>query len=495
MTLYEQALRQVMQAQGMMPQNPMSPSRLSGGDGMNGHITMSKFNLGDRVRVISQSRGWGQVSPGDIGIISNKGLGGNIEVDFPSQRNWSCSEKDLELINNTSPTGDKNTMKTRKEIRSFQMRALEGAKSKTFKVGDKVKFIHSIDSDVPCDEFVEITGISIRDDEIRIRSQVRGSGYGRDNSLGDCFEMQIEIEIPEPITNLSNDCLDKVVLPKETKEEIIAVLKQHQHQNKIFQDWGLADTIEYGKGMTFLFYGTPGTGKTWCATQIAKATGRELLTLTPAEVQSQEPGGANRAIQQAFKTAKEQNKVVLLDECDSLITERGDVGMILSSEINTLLTEIEKFEGVCVLTTNRIDTLDQALERRISLIVEFQEPDFVTREMLWTKLLPSKLPLGKDVKIQKLAEYKLTGGQIKNVILQSARQAAANEEKQVDLKYFEASIARINKSKNLMGTASRYRQIKVKDGMGVSQGQGFDKVQKNIEIQKETKKESEKVSA
>ena len=226
--------------------------------------------------------------------------------------------------------------------------------------------------------------------------------------------------------------LDRLVIKDEAKAEILAVLKQHQHQAKLFEEWGLGEVIEYGRGMTFMFYGPPGTGKTWGANCVARALGTELLTVSAGDIQTSEPGGANRAITEAFSQAKAAGKVLFLDECDSLITVRSEVGMILSSEINTLLTEIEKFEGVAILATNRIGMMDEALERRIALMVEFPEPDFAARETIWTKMLPNKMPRHKDVTAKKLAEEKLTGGQIKNVLIQAARLALAEDAEQVN---------------------------------------------------------------
>ena len=252
--------------------------------------------------------------------------------------------------------------------------------------------------------------------------------------------------------------LDKLVIDEKVKNEIISVLKQQDNAIKIFEEWGLGELIEYGKGMTFMFHGKPGTGKTYAAQLIAKCFGQELLILGAAEIQTSEPGGANRNIQNAFKTAKQgKGKVLFLDECDSLITSRQNVGMIIGSEINTLLTEIERFEGVCILATNRIGFMDEALHRRISLIVEFPEPNFDARLMIWNKLLPPKMPLEKKVKVETLAEYKLTGGLIKNVILQAARLACANESLKVGLTDFETAIARTLTTKNLMGKDDRTR--------------------------------------
>jgi len=210
--------------------------------------------------------------------------------------------------------------------------------------------------------------------------------------------------------------------------------------------------------------------------------------VSAAEIQSSEPGGANRAIQQAFITAKEENKIVFLDECDSLIASRNNLGMVLAGEVNTLLTEIEKFEGVCILATNRIAHMDEALERRISLIVEFPKPDYASRLLIWQKMIPKKLPLEKTIEIAKLAEHKLTGGQIKNVVLQSARLALSSKCKEVMQVHIDTAIDRVHKSKNLMGTASRYNQGGNED-YGTGMVSGTDK-KKLIDIFKIKKDEN-----
>lgn len=248
---------------------------------------------------------------------------------------------------------------------------------------------------------------------------------------------------------LKMDELDKLVLSDDYKSEIISVLKQFENRKLIFENWGLKETIEYGLGMTFLFHGIPGTGKTWAATCISKSLGMQLHVVSASQIQTSEPGGANRNIENAFKKAS--NSVLFLDECDSLITARNHVGMILGSEINTLLTEIEKFEGILIMATNRIESLDEALERRISLILEFKMPTHDERKDIWEKLIPKKMPLARDVKVAELAQESLTGGQIKNALLQAARLAVASDQDKVTMKNFKQAIERIQKSKNLMG--------------------------------------------
>jgi SpoVK/Ycf46/Vps4 family AAA+-type ATPase len=97
-------------------------------------------------------------------------------------------------------------------------------------------------------------------------------------------------------------------------------------------------------------------------------------------------------------------------------------------DVNVLLQQLEHFEGVCILATNRKITLDKALERRISLKIEFERPGRKERRQIWEKFLPKKLPLARDVDFNQLSEADLAGGEIKNVVLNAARLALQRDE-------------------------------------------------------------------
>ncbi len=275
--------------------------------------------------------------------------------------------------------------------------------------------------------------------------------------------------------------LDPLIIDPGIKAEIVALLQQHKHAKKIFEEWGLGEVIEYGRGMTIMFYGPPGTGKTFGAKCIAKALGKDVLVIGAAEIQSSEPGGANRNIQQAFTTSKEQNKVLFIDECDSLIANRANLGMILSSEINTLLTEIEKSEQVVILATNRIADMDPALERRLSLIIEFPMPGLKERLSIWKGLLPKKMPLHSDVLIDDLAKVEMSGGLIKNVVLQAARLAISDEAKEVSKKHFDRAIERTKSSQGLMGK-KRVQHDGMSTGVGVEKVVSRDKISDFLKV-------------
>ena len=267
---------------------------------------------------------------------------------------------------------------------------------------------------------------------------------------------------PKPVN--VDECLKSVILPDDVRSDILAVLKQSVKQDKIFNEWGLGETIAYGKGMTFLFWGKPGTGKTLTAKSIANGLGKELIVMDTGMTQSQEPGYTQRMMTQMFEQATKKNAVLLLDECDSFVASRTNLGMVLGSEVNHLLTEIEKFEGILILTTNRIEDLDEAVERRISLIVEYKDPSPEQRKAIFETIIPKKMPLSDCVDLDTISlDYPLTGGQIKNVVLQAARLAAADDSASVRYEHFRAAIKRVLASRGRMGS---------KQGLGFLSGRG-----------------------
>jgi len=166
---------------------------------------------------------------------------------------------------------------------------------------------------------------------------------------------------------------ESVVLPLELLNAVQETISQSKQDitEKIFIKWGLMEVLEKGKGMTMLFYGPPGTGKTLLAEVIAATLKKKLKMVDAGTIQTSECGGTERNIKRTFAEATKKDEVILFDECDSLIYDRSRVGMILGAEINCLLSEIERFEGVCIFTTNNTPCLDKAFERRVSLKLEF----------------------------------------------------------------------------------------------------------------------------
>lgn len=225
---------------------------------------------------------------------------------------------------------------------------------------------------------------------------------------------------------------EDVIVSDSHRTAISDAIKQVDHHDLIFDTWGFGDIFEKGTAVSMLFYGPPGTGKTLMAQAIADKYDYKLKVIGTAEIESSEPGQAERNIKAYFEGAQKDGKTVLLfDECDSLIHDRRGVGMILAAQINALLTCLENHKGIVIFTTNRLEKMDEAFDRRLSLKLEFEMPDLEQRVLIWKRMFPEKAPLAEDIKWDKLASVEITGGYIKNVVLRSARRAANSEEKKI----------------------------------------------------------------
>lgn len=236
--------------------------------------------------------------------------------------------------------------------------------------------------------------------------------------------------------------LDQVVLPERVETAVRMAVAQAKHAEFLFRRWGLGETIRYGRGTTLLLSGPPGVGKTATAEAIAHELGRPILVASIADLQSCWVGETEKSIVRIFREAAEARAVLFWDEADAFFHEREQATRQWEvREVNVLLQELERFEGVCILATNRRASLDAALERRVSMKIEFERPDRDAVRAIWSKLLPPKLPLAPDVDLDALSAAELTGGQIKNVVLNAARRALLRGRRtRVRMADFEAAI-------------------------------------------------------
>ena len=222
---------------------------------------------------------------------------------------------------------------------------------------------------------------------------------------------------------------EKVVLPHGHRQQIEEALYQLKAEKIIFEDWGLGQTLSYGREIAMLFSGPPGTGKTMAAEAIAHKLGKDMGIVRFDQIQNCWVGETEKNVVKVFREAEECGCVLLFDECDGLFNRRISaqraVDMMENRSTNLLLQQIERYSGLVILTTNHPVDLDKALERRISLRLTFEVPDVEGRARIWRSFFSQKSPLAPDIDFEALArEFNFPGGNIKNAVLKAVRKCA-----------------------------------------------------------------------
>lgn len=251
---------------------------------------------------------------------------------------------------------------------------------------------------------------------------------------------------------------DKVCLSNDIKKQIINSIDQYKNRDLIFNQWGLGESIGYGKGITLNLSGPPGTGKTLSVRAIANYLGKKLLTINYAQIESAWVGGTEKNLREAFKKAKKEDAVLFFDEADSLTTKRENARASWEiTRTNTLLKELEDFDGVCIFATNFAGNYDEAFNRRLSAHIDFKLPDKEQLKQILEIHFPKKEALAKDINfldVAKKYEGTFSGGDAKNIVLNAARIAAGDEKNTSKLicqgHILEACNVVLNSKKNAM---------------------------------------------
>ena len=248
--------------------------------------------------------------------------------------------------------------------------------------------------------------------------------------------------------------LDDLILPIETLQDIKDFLSYQEHEDLIYNVWGLAKTHKHQRQIAINLYGEPGTGKTIAAQAIASSLNRPIIAINYSEIESKYVGETSKNITGIFKQAKDENAVIFFDEADALLSRRvtnmsSSTDVSVNQTRSVLLTLMDQHIGIIIFTTNFIENYDAAFMRRILTHILFELPNLDNRAKLWHKYIPRELPLSWDVSIPKLAEVSkgLSGSDIANCILKAAMSASRKGNKDVDFQSFINAIDQVNKSK------------------------------------------------
>ena len=220
-----------------------------------------------------------------------------------------------------------------------------------------------------------------------------------------------------------------LVLPEDATLEIREFIGRVKHRRTVYERWGFGRKVAKGLGLSALFSGPPGTGKTMVAGLIAEELKLDLYQVDLSKVTSKWIGETEKNLADLFDAAEAGHAILLFDEADSLFAKRTEVKSSVDRyanlEVNYLLQRMESFAGITILTTNNDAAIDEAFRRRLSLKVDFPVPEHAERLKLWRTMLPAAASVGADIDYATLADkYEMSGGYIKNAALRAAFLAA-----------------------------------------------------------------------
>lgn len=225
---------------------------------------------------------------------------------------------------------------------------------------------------------------------------------------------------------------EDLILEDSQKGLLCQLCGQLKYRHTVMEKWGFGKNSPYGNGLSALFYGAPGTGKTMAAQVVANQLGMELYKIDISQLVSKYIGETEKNLRQLFDRASKSNAVLFFDEADSLFAKRTEVGSsndrYANMETGFLLQKFEEYSGVSILATNYINNIDDAFKRRLKFIIRFSFPSAAVRLKLWESMIPPKAQLMEELNLGFYAhQFELAGSSIKEVIMSAAYLAASGE--------------------------------------------------------------------
>jgi SpoVK/Ycf46/Vps4 family AAA+-type ATPase len=222
---------------------------------------------------------------------------------------------------------------------------------------------------------------------------------------------------------------DDIVLPADQKAQLQEVCGYFENMPVVYGQWGFQSKTNLGKGLTILFAGQSGTGKTMASEIMAGALGLDLYKIDLSSLVSKYIGDTEKNLDLVFREAEDSNSILFFDEADAIFGKRSEVrdahDRYANVETSYLLQKMEEYQGIVILATNFRRNMDDAFVRRLQFAVEFPFPEEDYRLQIWERVFPEQAPLNEDVDLRFLArQLKISGGNIKNIAVAGAFLAA-----------------------------------------------------------------------
>lgn len=278
-----------------------------------------------------------------------------------------------------------------------------------------------------------------------VRSEMDKKPLIDSQMISSCVYNQMTENLSEKATLIKKKhTWDELILNPDEKAIIKRACDQMRYRRVVYEKWKMGNRILYGTGLSMLFAGPSGTGKTMAAQVVAHELGLEIYKVDLSRVISKYIGESEKNLGEIFDSAKKSNVILLFDETDSIFAKRTEVkdshDRNANLETSYLLQKMEEHTGITILTTNFLENIDKAFFRRINYVVHFAFPNAVSRKEIWQKMFTKEVPIAKDVDFNFIArQFELSGGSIKNACLTAAFMAAS-ENTDITMKHMIKSI-------------------------------------------------------
>jgi len=220
---------------------------------------------------------------------------------------------------------------------------------------------------------------------------------------------------------------DDLVLPDRQKQLLRQISLHVRQRSKVYQTWGFASKGSRDLGISALFAGPSGTGKTMAGEVLANELRLDLYRIDLSQVVSKYIGETEKNLRRVFDAAEGGAAILLFDEADALFGKRSEVkdshDRYANIEVGYLLQRMESYRGLAILTTNRKEALDFGFLRRIRFVAEFPFPEAPQRAEIWRRVFPRETPT-EGLRVDRLARLSAAGGNIHNIAMGAAFLAA-----------------------------------------------------------------------